>query len=221
MPSQSVASVSGVFPTDAKFRRLEIGLSSNAAFAISHGSRDASALAPELTVAYLTCDCSFHLSDPGKSLDPRTFLRVHPGCAGDTTERLAAQRPPWWVATPTTTTSTPSPPGLATLRVDPAFVSVVRIERDVGVPLISLIALAGQRSTLRRLRWPPSQAVAEHGVGIGCRSDGRIFTSSGDWDSGNPAFAISRGSRDTSPRTPGDDRRFAGMRLFRSPLGSG
>ncbi len=56
--------------------------------------------------------------------------------------------------------------------VDPTFVPVVRIERDVGVPLISLIALTGQRSPLRRLRWPHSQAVAEHGAGIGCLSGG-------------------------------------------------
>ena len=43
-----------------------------------------------MTVAFLACCCSFHLSDPGKPLDPRTLLRVLPGCAGDTTERLAA-----------------------------------------------------------------------------------------------------------------------------------
>jgi hypothetical protein len=88
------------------------------------------------------------------------------------------------------------------LRGDPAFVPAVRVERDVGVPLISLIALTGQRSTLRRLQQPHYQAVAERGVGIGCRSDGRAFASSGDWDSGNPAFAISRGSRDTPALTP-------------------
>jgi hypothetical protein len=150
MPSQSVAPVSGVFPTDAKFRRLEIGLSSNAAFAISRGSRDASAPTPELTVACLTCDCSFHLSDPGKPLDPRTFLRVPPGCAGDTTERLAAQRPPRWGVTPTTTMGPLSPWGSRPVG-DPAFVPVVRIERDLGVPFVSLIALTGQRSMLRRL----------------------------------------------------------------------
>ena len=60
------------------------------AFAISRGSRDASPLTPGLTVASLTCYCSFHLSDPGEPLDPRTPLRVPPGCAGDTTGRLAA-----------------------------------------------------------------------------------------------------------------------------------
>ena len=88
-------------------------------------------------------------------------------------------------------------------RVDPTFVPVVRIERDVGVPLISLIALTGQRSTPRRLRWPHYQAVAERGAGIGCLSGGRAFASSGEWDSGNPAFAISHGSRDAPALTPG------------------
>ena len=94
-------------------------------------------------------------------------------------------------------------PRLAPQGVDPTFVPVVRIERDVGVPLISLIALTGQRSTPQRLRWPHYQAVAERGAGIGCLSGGRAFASSGDWDLGNPAFAISRGSRDTPALTPG------------------
>jgi len=71
-----------------------------------------------------------------------------------------------------------------------------------GATLTSLIALAGQRSTLRRLQQPHYQAVAERGAGIGCLSDGRAFASSGDWDLGNPAFAISRGSRDTPALTP-------------------
>src|SRR5260370_28386218 len=37
------------------------------------------------------------------------------------------------------------------------------------------------------------------------------LTSPGDWDSGNPAFAISRGSPSASPHTPGHDRWFPGM----------
>jgi hypothetical protein len=45
-------------------------------------------------------------------------------------------------------------PRLAPQRVDPTFVSVIGIERDLGIPLISLIALTGQRSLLRRLRRP-------------------------------------------------------------------
>ena len=56
--------------------------------------------------------------------------------------------------------------------------------------------------------------VLEHpaaGVGAGFRrlSGGRCFAPSGDWASGNPAFAISRGSPGTPPRTPGHGRRFA------------
>jgi len=40
---------------------------------------------------------------------------------------------------------------------------------------------------------------------------GVAFAPSGDWDSGNPAFAISRGSPGASLLTPGHDRRFPGM----------
>ena len=50
MPSQSVTPVSDAFPTDGSLRLLEIGLSSNQAFAISHGSHDASARHLGLTV---------------------------------------------------------------------------------------------------------------------------------------------------------------------------
>src|SRR6266536_2006333 len=38
------------------------------------------------------CCCPLHLSDPGQPLDPGTSLRVPPGYAGDTTERLAAHK---------------------------------------------------------------------------------------------------------------------------------
>ena len=46
------------------------------------------------------------------------------------------------------------------------------------------------------------------------------FASSGDWDSGNPAFAVSRGSRDALLRTPGHSRRFPGMLLSLNTLSS-
>jgi hypothetical protein len=42
--------------------------------------------------AFLACSGPLHLSDPGQPSDPETSLRVPPGCAGDTTRRLAAQR---------------------------------------------------------------------------------------------------------------------------------
>ena len=90
----------------------------------------------------------------------------------------------------------------------------------LGVRLISLIALIGQRSTFRRLRRPWKHAIAVRGAGFGCLSGGWVFASSGDSASGNPAFAISRGPRNASPLTPGHDRRFPGrllsLSLFRS-----
>src|SRR6266511_4695654 len=68
-------------------------------------------------------------------------------------------------------------------------------ERDVGAPLISFNALIGHRSTPRRLHWPWYDASAGCDVGVRCHADGRYFSSSGDWGSSSPAFAISRGSR--------------------------
>src|SRR5664280_2655973 len=47
MSAQSMAPVSGNFPTDGSLHRLDIGISGNPAFAISRGSRGASSLTPE------------------------------------------------------------------------------------------------------------------------------------------------------------------------------
>ena len=76
-------------------------------------------------------------------------------------------------------------------------------ERDVGVPFASFNALTGHRSRTpedyrRYLRHPAAGA----GAGYRRLSGGRRLPPSGDWDSGNPAFAISRGSPGTPPRTP-------------------
>ena len=43
-----------------------------------------------MATASLTCYFPIGLSPPGESGDPRTSLRVHPGCVGDTTKRLTA-----------------------------------------------------------------------------------------------------------------------------------
>jgi hypothetical protein len=48
-------------------------------------------------VAFLAGDGPVHLSDPGKAIGPKNLLRVLPGCAGNTTERLAAHFP--WIST--------------------------------------------------------------------------------------------------------------------------
>src|SRR6266511_6257489 len=84
------------FRRTESLRLLEIGLSSNQAFAISRGSHDASARHLGLTVAFLAGDRPPHLSDPGKAIRPKNLLRVPPGCTGDTTRRLAAHFP--WIS---------------------------------------------------------------------------------------------------------------------------
>ena len=80
------------------------------------------------------------------------------------------------------------------------FVLVIR-QREVGVPLIPFNALTGHRPALQRLPRAWHQTRAEHGVGFGRLSDGCDLPSTGNWDSGNPAFALSRGSHDGPPST--------------------
>jgi hypothetical protein len=70
MPSQSAAPVTSAVQSDVSLRLLETGLSSNQAFAISRGSRDASARHLGLIVAFLAGDGPPHLSDPGKAIGP-------------------------------------------------------------------------------------------------------------------------------------------------------
>jgi len=80
------------------------------------------------------------------------------------------------------------------------FITAVRVERDLGVPSVSLNALTGHRSCgpggLQR-----ATVYLAAGASAGYRhlSGGRLLAPSGDWDSGNPAFAISRGSPGAPP----------------------
>ena len=78
----------------------------------------------QTATASLTCSCPRGLSPPGQSGDPRTSLRVPPGCAGDTTKRLTAHTGhevlphpafPWAVDRP----HSPTPLELATDPSDP------------------------------------------------------------------------------------------------------
>jgi hypothetical protein len=102
------------------------------------------------------------------------------------------------------------------------FATAVRIERDLGIPSVSLNAFAGHRSCPGGLR----RATVHHAAGAapvtGVFSGRRLLAPSGDWDSGNPAFAISRGSPGAPPLTPGHGRRFSGMLFslasFRTPV---
>ena len=92
----------------------------------------------------------------------------------------------------------------------PWYVFVVRIEHDVGRPLIPLTVLVGRHRAPRRLPGLTVHARAWRAVGYGRRSDGCALIV-GDWASGNPALAISRGSCGTPPWTPPDGHRFPDM----------
>jgi len=67
---------------------------------------------------------------------------------------------------------------------------------------------------------PREYADAGCGTGFKRLSGGCSFSPAGDQGSGNPALAISRGSRNAPPRTPGHGRHFPGMLLSPSPFGS-
>ena len=87
-------------------------------------------------------------------------------------------------------------------------------QRDLGVPLVSFNAPTGHRSCtpedyrryLVTLRQGPAPVPDVCPAGV-------AFAPSGDWASGNPAFAVSRGSPGTPPLTPEHGRRFPGMLL--------
>ena len=85
-------------------------------------------------------------------------------------------------------------------------------QRDLGVPFVSFNTRTGHRSSApedcgRFVVTLPQGPVPVSGV----FPVGVALAPSGDWDSGNPAFAISRGSPGAPLSTPGHDRRFPGM----------
>ena len=84
-------------------------------------------------------------------------------------------------------------------------------ERDLGVPFASFNALTGHRSCVPEDTACCCNSAVGTGAGYRRLSGGGLLTPSGDWDSGNPAFAISRGSPGAPLPTPGHDRRFPGM----------
>jgi len=58
---------------------------------------------------------------------------------------------------------------------------------------------------------PLDMPTQEHDTGCRRLSDGCQIYITGDWGSGNPAFAISRGSPGAPLRPSGHGRRFSGM----------
>src|SRR3954468_14801784 len=91
-PSQGAASVSDVFPTDGALHRLGIRIQAIQLSPYHAGPSTHRLIRLSAAAGFLTCSCPLHLSDPGKSSDPGTFLRVPPNFIGDTTRRLAAHQ---------------------------------------------------------------------------------------------------------------------------------
>src|SRR4051794_28162649 len=74
-----LAPISDVFPVDANFHLLEIGIQ---AIQLSPYHAGPPARRPghlDPAAGFLACSCPLHLSDPGKPSDPGTSLRVPPG----------------------------------------------------------------------------------------------------------------------------------------------
>ena len=92
------------------------------------------------------------------------------------------------------------------------FTTAVRAERDLGVLSVSLNVLTGHRSLPQRIAaGARDQTAAGAGAGYGCLSGGCSITPSGDWDSGNPTFALSRGSPSAPPLASGHGHWFSAM----------
>jgi hypothetical protein len=92
------------------------------------------------------------------------------------------------------------------------FTTAVRAERDLGVLSVSLNAPTGHRSLPRRIAaGAQSHRAAGAGAGYRCLSGGCSITPSGDWDSGNPTFTLSRGSPGAPPLAPERGHRFSAM----------
>jgi hypothetical protein len=84
------APVSDVFPVDANFHLLEIGLQAIQPSPYHAGPSQHRPIRLDAACGFLACSCPLSLSGPGQPSDPRTSLRVPPGYAGNATRRLVA-----------------------------------------------------------------------------------------------------------------------------------
>src|SRR5947209_485641 len=91
MPARGVTSASGALPTDVSSHRLEIGIQAIQPSPYHTGPADASVRAPGPDRRFPGMRLSRSPFGSGLAIEPKNLLRVPPGCAGDTTRRLAAQ----------------------------------------------------------------------------------------------------------------------------------
>ena len=211
IPPQGPVPVSGVFPAGAIFRLLETRLQ---VIRLSPYRADLPARHPirlGIPAGFLACYFpiwSFDLRSAIRSRDSSSHL-----CPLNGRYNSAPHGAP-------TTTGTPSPAGLAPGRVIPRSqlpYVLARLRRPVR-----LLQCPDRASLLRPGGFPQvaPNLAAEAGAGSRRLSGGCNFSPSGDWASGSPAFAISRGPPGTPPHTPGHGYRFPGMLLSPSPHGS-
>ena len=122
-----------------------------------------------------------------------------------------SRSPDWADVTPPTTYGHSVAIGLASLRrshVRNCCTYRARLRRPVRLLKCPDRALLLRPGGLQRAsRYPAAGA----GTGFRRLSGRRRIPPSGDWASGNPTFALSCGSPGTPSRTPGHDRRLAGM----------
>ena len=81
---------SDVFPVDGGLHHWRLGFGQSSSHHIPRVPQHPASVRLDATATFLACSGPLHLSDPGKPSDPRTSLRVLPGCTGDTTRRLVA-----------------------------------------------------------------------------------------------------------------------------------
>ena len=93
----------------------------------------------------------------------------------------------------------------------PWYVFAVRLEHDVGRPLIPFTLLAGGHCAPRRLPGPTDHARAWRATGYRHHFRRMLTFIVGDWALGNPALAVSCGSCGTSPWMPPDGHRVPDM----------
>ena len=107
-------------------------------------------------------------------------------------------RPPWRGVTPATTTGPLSPWDSRPVG-DPAFVPVIRASATQAPRSSPSMPSLGIAPALE-VRPPQRHAGAVPGTGfMRLSGEGEVFTPAGDWGSGNPALAISRGSPSAPP----------------------
>jgi hypothetical protein len=142
IPPQGPVPVSGVFPAGAAFRLLETGLQ---VIRLSPYRADLPARHPvRLGMCCRLAGMLFsHLAfqPPVSHQIQRQSPLVSARCAGNTTVHLMAHR----------LLRALRRPGARAPQAIPRYVFAVRVEHDVGRPLISLTALTGRGSMSRRL----------------------------------------------------------------------